>query len=252
MDPTPFFRDRAETPNIKTPELPEWVRGKRRIRLARAKARAWAQNPIDRLDAHRHLRKAQIVLLARTGGQAGADGTVSLAKAARTSPVVTYLSAGADFVLTLNGDQWPQMPKAARLALLDHELSHCGVTISYKHVPEATLAAFVERLGELHVETRTDDRDSDGAPLVRWIKTADGKPVWRIRRHDVECFAGVVRRWGLWLPSLGALAAAMDEHATAGGGLFAEPADESAGEARRGLGEGGDESVPQMTQIAAE
>lgn len=68
----------------------------------------------------------------------------------------------ADFVIALNKFVWGQLPDHGKRALLDHELSHCGVS-------------FDEKTAEPHYYTR---------------------------KHDLEEFVGVARRHGLWRSSL--------------------------------------------------
>jgi hypothetical protein len=63
----------------------------------------------------------------------------------------------------------------ARMALVDHELSHCWF---------ATV-------------------DNDG---VTQKFHQDGSPWWTIRGHDLEEFCGVVERHGLWSEDLRAMA----------------------------------------------
>lgn len=68
-----------------------------------------------------------------------------------------------DFVITLDAAWWLQADDLQRLALLEHELYHCGQA-----------------------------RDKHGD--LRFRK--DGTPVWGIRPHDIEEFHGVVMRYG--------------------------------------------------------
>ena len=67
-----------------------------------------------------------------------------------------------DFVITINKDAWTVLTNNQRIALVDHELSHCC-------------------RGE-------DDKF--------------GNPTWYIQGHDVEDFIGVINRHGYWTPTL--------------------------------------------------
>lgn len=70
-----------------------------------------------------------------------------------------------DFVICLNKIVWNTLPLTARRALLDHELSHCG-------------AETEEKTG-----------------VVTYV----------MKRHDVEEFVPIVRRYGLWKEDVKAL-----------------------------------------------
>jgi len=63
-----------------------------------------------------------------------------------------------DFAILLNAEIWRQLPEIAKRAVLDHELSHCG--------------------------TKTSDQT--------------GEVSYYIRKHDLEEFNHIVRRYGLW------------------------------------------------------
>jgi len=79
---------------------------------------------------------------------------------------------GLDFVITVHMDVWEQLDEKERIALVDHELAHCCK-------------------GE-------DD--------------PEGNPTWYIQGHDVEEFISVIRRHGLWRPSLKKIDKAVQEH----------------------------------------
>lgn len=70
-----------------------------------------------------------------------------------------------DFIILLNRVVWIALPPDARRALLDHELYHCGSKISEK----------------------------------------TGETTWISKRHDVEEFVPIVRRYGLWREDVKAL-----------------------------------------------
>lgn len=71
---------------------------------------------------------------------------------------------GCDFVITLDSVWCSEASDAEFLALLEHELYHCGQAI-----------------------------DENGYPRFR---QSDGQPIYEIRGHDVEEFIGVVERYG--------------------------------------------------------
>lgn len=69
-----------------------------------------------------------------------------------------------DFLITLDARYAEQCDDASFCALLEHELYHCG-----------------------------QERDEFGGPKF----TADGRPKFGMRGHDVEEFVGIVRRYGV-------------------------------------------------------
>lgn len=71
---------------------------------------------------------------------------------------------GCDFVVTLDSVWCAEADDASFLALLEHELYHCGQAV-----------------------------DENGYPRFR---QSDGQPIYEIRGHDVEEFVGVVERYG--------------------------------------------------------
>jgi len=128
----------------------------------------------------------------------------------------------ADFIIRLNGDWlhaigWAaglgpprgagksrnvepgtRNPEDLALALIDHELCHCGAKIAGEFVKPADLAGFVEGLGDDHIETCQDVK-RDKAVLVRYYwRGESGDYAWVLRKHDVEEFHGVIERHGAW------------------------------------------------------
>ena len=202
------------TANILTPKLAGWSDGEKALFLADSDAIAIAQNLIDAVEDHRHLREAAILVLFETGKTPDPDGRTQLGKATKATPRMRLLTGGAkgvqaDFEVRLNGDAWIDFGPAARAALVDHELSHCAATIAGRWMPEGKAAIFAEALGADHVETHSDARDETGRILVRYFKRrGEIKPgdegygkqplVWRMRKHSVEEFTTVVGRWGAW------------------------------------------------------
>lgn len=100
---------------------------------------------------HKHLANARIAYIFAKSLPAR-NGKVPMANA-RKVPEAQRLLHGYDFVITINEDAWMLLTQAQREALIDHELSHCGMK-------------------------------QDGS--------------WTIWAHDVEEFAAVIKRHGLW------------------------------------------------------
>ena len=89
-------------------------------------------------------------------------GRVRLGKAHKESATHQLLSE-MDFVIYLSKDMWDTLGPEQRMALLDHELCHCAPKLDAKTG---------ERVG------------------------------WRTKAHDVEEFAEIIERHGLWKPDL--------------------------------------------------
>jgi hypothetical protein len=104
---------------------------------------------------HAHLAPAAITYTFRQDMQR--RGRVRLGVAAKASAKLTYL-AGFDFVLDFNWTYWGKLSPLQRVALVDHELTHC-------------------------------------------VRGPEGQG-WAVASHDVEEFASIVERWGLWTPDL--------------------------------------------------
>ncbi len=109
---------------------------------------------------HNHLVEAKIKYLFRTGHWS-TQKRETWGKAQRITGQQAFLT-GLDFVITIQRDVWKQLTKEERIALLDHELSHC---------------------------CRGDDDNY-------------GNPTWYIQGHDVEDFIDVIHRHGFWNPTL--------------------------------------------------
>ena len=132
--------------------------------------------PLQKED-HFHLRFAQIGVLwtsienSRHGrrfvGQAERGDPAVMgkwAKARAELQVVQWFGDIPDFILTFDASYASSCADAQFCALVEHELSHCGV-----------------------------ERDEFGAPK---FKKSTGLPSFTLVGHDVEEFVGVVRRYG--------------------------------------------------------
>ena len=120
---------------------------------------------------HSELKDARIALAWNLGWRPDVDGRVILGKCKKASDLDREL-ADYDFVIILRQSFWIDLrtTDAQRAALLDHELMHAAV--------------------------RCDDRT--GEPIV----DERGRVVYRTRKHDIEEFADVVSRHGLWTRDL--------------------------------------------------
>lgn len=113
---------------------------------------------------HEHLTNARMVLAWNLTWGEDVDGKVTLGKAKKASDLDREL-APYDFVIMVNQRFWGEANEAQRKALLDHELSHCEVSL-----------------------------DDNGDPK----RDEKGRVVYRMRKHDIEEFSGVVLRNGIW------------------------------------------------------
>lgn len=133
-------------------------------------------------DHHPHLVNARIALAWCTSWKPDVDGRVVLGKCKKASDLDREL-ASYDFIILLKKSFWQDLQVTAeqRRALLDHELCHAGVKED-------------ERTGEpVH-----DER---------------GRKVYRLIKHDIEEFAAVVERNGVYKRDLEAFAAALNRAA---------------------------------------
>lgn len=85
-------------------------------------------------------------------------------RARQEKQLIDWFGSVPDFVVTFDAGFWSEAASIEVLALLEHELYHCGQAV-----------------------------DEFGFPKFR---QSDGSPVFAIRGHDVEEFAGVLRRYG--------------------------------------------------------
>lgn len=213
-------RPRDETPNVPHLDAQRQDDGNRCVGPASAELRAMAQNVIDDVDEHRHLREARVMLLversAATAARLEKGERVSAGKASKLTPVQRVMTSrgdepGYDFVIRLSGDCLERIgfaePPEERpadaigqvLPLLDHELLHCSTRILGEWIDRgAKLTARVAELGGDHLETCDDIEDGKGRVLIRYRQRKDGRYVWAVRKHDLEEFRGVAERWGAW------------------------------------------------------
>lgn len=129
---------------------------------------------LDRLVGahHDHLAEAKIGLAWNLGWKADPDGHVKLGKAQKCREADRQ-AHGLDFIILLNRHVWNEtwFTAAEMEALLDHEPSHCAV----RH-------------------------DADGEVVL----DEKGRPMYRIRKHDIEEFRHIVQRHGCWKSDLAA------------------------------------------------
>jgi hypothetical protein len=85
-------------------------------------------------------------------------------KARGEMQLIDWFGSVPDFVITIDAGFAAEVDDVSFLALLEHELYHCGQAV-----------------------------DFFGAP--KFTKT--GRPVFAMRGHDIEEFAGVIRRYGI-------------------------------------------------------
>ena len=127
---------------------------------------------LDELVAQNHdeIAEAKIVLAWRYGLKPNADGQLILGKAKKASDLDRELH-GYDFVILLNWNVWNRVDwtEEQMRALIDHELCHCTVALDKNDNPR---------------------------------EDTQGRPVWRMRKHDIEEFREVVDRHGLWKQDL--------------------------------------------------
>ena len=231
-----------ETPNILALDLQPARTGSKRLAIATAEVRSIAQNLIDTVDGHAHLKTHDAVILMlierseATANKLDAGERVSIGKASRASGEMRLLAAvgGGDgtepdrpnFRISLSGDWIDRLsadPDRERkiTALIDHELSHCSAKVAGSFVSRAELGTFLINLSahRTHIETCDAVQDDVGKILVRyWATDPQGRLMWKMKKHEVEEFHGVIRRHGAWDGGLSTLVDVLVEHE--GPGLF--------------------------------
>jgi hypothetical protein len=126
---------------------------------------------------HDHLRNAKIAIAWMVGQKKDKDGRLVLGRMKKASELDRELHEH-DLVLLLNREMWKVFGEKQRTALVDHELCHADEALD---------------------------------PNGEAIEDAHGRKQYRIRKHDLEEFAAVVRRHGLWKADLETFATAMDQ-----------------------------------------
>lgn len=214
------------TPNVLAVDTPGYDDGKKRLIVADKTLRAYAQNIIMNINEHRHLKGAKILLLVqltesgREKLEAGEKVVIGKASKANLKEKILSCIGGdnkmtADFVVVLNGD-WlhavhmtdddgvsldiaTDEAKRSTIALIDHELCHCSAKIAGEFVAQNKLDDFIKELGERFIEKCSDITNEKDEVMVRYY-FADkmGAVIFKMRRHDLEEFTGVVERHGAW------------------------------------------------------
>lgn len=121
-------------------------------------------------DHHRHLRDSAIRYLLRTGGEWKKGGKECWSSSTILSGATQHVASNVDVILIVNAEVWEALRVPQRTALIDHELSHLE--------PQVTSAGDIV------------------------TNPATGRPLLRTVAHDVEEFAAVIERHGLWRPDL--------------------------------------------------
>lgn len=119
-----------------------------------------------RAEQHFDTAKAKFALAWQKSIKPDVDGHIMLGKCVRATDLQREL-VDLDFVILLNREVWEDAEffDSKKLALLDHELCHAARSV-----------------------------DSDGEPRI----DTKGRPVWRVRGHDIEEFREIVDRHGCW------------------------------------------------------
>ncbi len=135
---------------------------------------------------HVHLLLAQAeILYVFTDQQRKRCDRLRLGSAAKLSSLQRFLASGLDgvdqgpdFVILLDSNLWDVSTRAARTALVDHELAHCALFVK----DETQKPAFWR-----HFDAQEDIYNE-----------VDHEYRWGMRGHDIEEFAEVLYRHGFW------------------------------------------------------
>ena len=119
-----------------------------------------------RKDFHPDIEEANVALAWRKGYKPDPEGHIILGQCVKASDLQREF-VDLDFIILLNKEIWNdlQFTQEMKKALVDHELMHA--TRAY---------------------------DAEGEPKI----DVRGRPVWRMRAHDLGEFIDIVRRHGTW------------------------------------------------------
>jgi len=150
---------------------------------------------IREVETHHHLGEAKIAYLFQDK-PTKRDGKVRVGCAYVCSPRDRALH-GHDLMVVLDSDTWrDQLLPEQRLAWLDHELCHFQRATTAKKLSRKASRAFDKANIDRYL---SHDEDPDGRIVVTLTAIApDGRPLFRKRHHDVEGFAEVIERRGLF------------------------------------------------------
>jgi hypothetical protein len=114
---------------------------------------------------HSQLADAKIVCCWMYDIKPDKDGNLRLGQCMKAGGVHREIH-GYDFIILLNYNVWNNVEYTSeqKKAQLDHELTHADVTL-----------------------------DKDGEEKL----DEKGRPVWRVRKHDVEDFSEIIKRYGV-------------------------------------------------------
>lgn len=218
---------RQVTANVLALESAGFDDGKTLWAVAPAGLRSIVQNLIDHVDDHFPLRSALMLLLVKSSGSQKAklengDRCV-IGKASKANPqakLMTRIGRGtkqpADFVIWINGDWldgigatdmngtrcvFSGLCEASRqaVALIDHEMMHCSAKIAGEFINPDQLDGFVQDLGKCYIETCEEITDENGNVFVRYFAWNHSSGFdYKMRKHDIEEFNGIVDRHGAW------------------------------------------------------
>jgi len=127
---------------------------------------------------HRDVAAARFALAWQLAWKPDVDGHVTLGQCRKVTDLDREITDLYDFIIILNKNWWddPHVTNEQRNALLDHECCHAAVKC-----------------------------DASGAPVI----DERGRIVYRLKKHDVEDFACIAERHGVWKRDLEQFARAL-------------------------------------------
>ena len=99
------------------------------------------------------------------------EGSMNCAAKVKKASAFERFVTGYFFLLFVDRDQWGKFLPDGKLALIDHEL--------------------------MHIKRKPEERMEGEEVIKGWADSADPAS-WEIRGHDVEDFADILARHGLW------------------------------------------------------
>lgn len=133
------------------------------------------------------LADAKIALAWRFGWKRNKDGLLALGKCKKAGDLDKQFH-DYDFVIILNNEAWKTLSDTQRRALMHHEIEHAAIS-----------------------------EDQNGNPK----KDAQGRQMYRVRKHDLEEFQSIVSTYGCYKADIESFVrAAMDSPKPPSPGLF--------------------------------
>ena len=153
---------------------------------------------IQEVKTHHHLGEAKIAYLFADKATKRGE-VVTLATVSVCSPKDRALHKH-DLMVVIASEPWKGLTKDQRVALIDHELCHFERATKRQRLSPKRSREF--NADDCDGYIRHEDGEDGRITVWTTMHDPDGRPLWRKRYHDVEDFAEVIERRGLWSQGL--------------------------------------------------